>query len=65
MAQSFRKRALEEWRGLPEPEEKMDRTLSIREVLVQLAPKLGLGMRRVEAPLRTIRASSVSPACRA
>jgi predicted nucleic acid-binding Zn ribbon protein len=45
MAQSFRKRALEEWRGLPEPEEKMDRTLSIREVLVQLAPKLGLESR--------------------
>ncbi len=42
MAQSLRKRIIEEWRGLPEPEEKPDRTLSIREVLVQLAPKLGL-----------------------
>jgi predicted nucleic acid-binding Zn ribbon protein len=45
MAQSLRKRALEEWRGLPEPDEKADRTLSIREVLVQLAPKLGLESR--------------------
>ena len=27
---------------MPEPEAKQDRTLSIREVLVQLAPKLGL-----------------------
>ena len=35
----------EEWRGLPEPEEKADRTLSIREVLVQLAPTLGLEAR--------------------
>jgi predicted nucleic acid-binding Zn ribbon protein len=42
MSQSFRKRVIEEWRGLPEAEEKPDRTLSIREVLVQLAPKLGL-----------------------
>lgn len=42
MAQSLRKRVIQEWRGLPEPEGKQDRTLSIREVLVQLAPKLGL-----------------------
>jgi len=45
MAQPLRKRAIEEWRGLPEPEEKLDRTLSIREVLAQLAPKLGLESR--------------------
>ncbi len=45
MAQSLRKRAIEEWRGLPETEEKADRTLSIREVLVQLAPKMGLEAR--------------------
>jgi predicted nucleic acid-binding Zn ribbon protein len=42
MSQSLRKRVIEEWRGLPEVEKKLDRTLSIREVLVQLAPKLGL-----------------------
>jgi predicted nucleic acid-binding Zn ribbon protein len=42
MPQSLRKRVIQEWRGLPEPEPKLDRTLSIREVLVQLAPKLGL-----------------------
>ena len=42
MPQSFRRLVIEEWRGLPEPDEKLDRTLSIREVLVQLAPKLGL-----------------------
>ena len=42
MPESLRKRIIEEWRGLPEPEEKPDRTLSIREVLLQLAPKLGL-----------------------
>jgi hypothetical protein len=45
MAQPLRKRAIEEWRGLPEPEEKLDRTLSVREVLAQLAPKLGLESR--------------------
>ena len=33
MPESLRKRVIEEWRGLPEPEEKPDRTLSIREVL--------------------------------
>ncbi|MBV8141442.1 MAG: DUF721 domain-containing protein [Verrucomicrobia bacterium] len=42
MQLSLRQRVIEEWRGLPESGEKMDRTLSIREVLVQLAPKLGL-----------------------
>ena len=42
MPQSLRKRVIQEWRGLPEPEVKQDRILSIREVLVQLAPKLGL-----------------------
>jgi predicted nucleic acid-binding Zn ribbon protein len=42
MPESLRKRIIEEWRGLPEPEERPDRALSIREVLVQLAPKLGL-----------------------
>jgi predicted nucleic acid-binding Zn ribbon protein len=45
MPSSIRKRVIEEWRGLPEPEERIDRTLSIREVLAQLAPKLGLEAR--------------------
>jgi len=45
MSQSLRRRAIEEWRGLPEPDPKLDRTLPIREVLVQLAPKLGLESR--------------------
>ena len=43
--QSIRKRVIQEWRGLPQPEEKADRMLSIREVLVQLAPALGLEAR--------------------
>jgi predicted nucleic acid-binding Zn ribbon protein len=45
MPSSFRRRVIEEWRGLPEPDENVDRTLSIREVLSQLAPKLGLEAR--------------------
>ena len=42
---SIRKRVIQEWRGLPEPEEKADRMLSVREILVQLAPELGLEVR--------------------
>ena len=45
MEHSFRKRVLEEWRGLPEPDQKVDRLLAIRDVLNQLAPKLGLESR--------------------
>jgi predicted nucleic acid-binding Zn ribbon protein len=45
MPQSLRRRVIEEWRGFPEADQKLDRTLSIREVLVQLAPKLGLEAR--------------------
>jgi predicted nucleic acid-binding Zn ribbon protein len=45
MPESLRKRVIEEWRGLPETDPKLDRTISIREVLVQLAPKLGLETR--------------------
>jgi predicted nucleic acid-binding Zn ribbon protein len=45
MPQSLRKRVIQEWRGLPEPDPKADQTLSIREILVQLAPKLGLEAR--------------------
>jgi predicted nucleic acid-binding Zn ribbon protein len=43
--QSLRKRVIQEWRGLPQPDEKPDRMLSIRDVLVQLAPELGLEAR--------------------
>jgi predicted nucleic acid-binding Zn ribbon protein len=42
MRRSYRKRVIEEWRGLPEADEKVDRSISVREVLDQLAPKLGL-----------------------
>ena len=45
MEHSFRKRVLEEWRGQPEPDEKVDRLLAVRDVLSQLAPKLGLESR--------------------
>jgi len=45
MPESLRKRVIEEWRGLPETDAKLDRTLTIREVLVELAPKLGLETR--------------------
>jgi predicted nucleic acid-binding Zn ribbon protein len=45
MEHSFRKRVLEEWRGLPELDEKVDRLLAVRDVLNQLAPKLGLESR--------------------
>jgi|SRR6478752_7225744 predicted nucleic acid-binding Zn ribbon protein len=45
MRRSFRNRVIQEWRGLPEPDEKEDRFVSIREVLDQLAPKLGLESR--------------------
>jgi predicted nucleic acid-binding Zn ribbon protein len=45
MRRSDRKRVIEEWRGLPEPEDKPDRAMPIREVLNQLAPKLGLDAR--------------------
>ncbi|MBV9104904.1 MAG: DUF721 domain-containing protein [Verrucomicrobia bacterium] len=45
MPKSLRKTVIEEWRGLPESDEKLDRTLSTREVLLQLAPKLGLEAR--------------------
>jgi predicted nucleic acid-binding Zn ribbon protein len=43
--QSLRKRVIQEWRGLPQPEEKVDRMLPIRDILVQLAPALGLEAR--------------------
>ncbi len=43
--QSLRKRVIQEWRGLPQPEERADRMISIRDILVQLAPALGLEAR--------------------
>jgi len=39
MHRSLRKRLIEEWRGLPEPDEEVDRTVSIRTVLGELATK--------------------------
>jgi predicted nucleic acid-binding Zn ribbon protein len=45
MPQSLRNRVIQEWRGLPQLEEKADRMLAVREVLLQLAPKLGLEAR--------------------
>jgi predicted nucleic acid-binding Zn ribbon protein len=42
MRDSLRRRAIEEWRGLPEPGRDRDRAQAVGEVLRQLAPKLGL-----------------------
>jgi predicted nucleic acid-binding Zn ribbon protein len=42
---ALRKRIIAEWRGLAEPEEKPDRAIAVRDVLQQLAPKLGLESR--------------------
>jgi predicted nucleic acid-binding Zn ribbon protein len=40
MRQYLRKRVLEEWRGLPEPNYQADRTVSLRTVVDELATKL-------------------------
>src|SRR5258708_37037666 len=48
MKKSSRRRALEEWRGLPDSEPKPDRAVLVRGVLAQLAPKLGLENRLCE-----------------
>jgi len=45
MKRSLRRLVLEDWRGLPQPDARPDRLVSVREVLVQLAPKLGLEKR--------------------
>jgi len=45
MRGSLRKRVIVEWRGLPGAEEKPDRTVSVRDVLERLAPKLGFESR--------------------
>ena len=42
MRRSLRRLVLEEWRGLPSAEERPNRVSSVRDVLIQLAPKLGL-----------------------
>lgn len=48
MKRSLRKQVLEEWRGLPYVEERPKRVSSARDILVQLAPKLGLETRMRE-----------------
>jgi predicted nucleic acid-binding Zn ribbon protein len=45
MKRSLRGYVLEEWRGLPQPDVKSDRTILAADVLSQLAPKLGLESR--------------------
>jgi len=40
MHRYLRKQVIEEWRGLPEPNNQADRTVSIRTVLEELATKL-------------------------
>ncbi|HSU88620.1 MAG TPA: DUF721 domain-containing protein [Chthoniobacterales bacterium] len=40
MHRYLRKRVIEEWRGLPEPDDRADRTVSIRTILDELATKL-------------------------
>jgi predicted nucleic acid-binding Zn ribbon protein len=40
MHRYLRKRVIEEWRGLPDSDEKVDRVVSIRTVLDELATKL-------------------------
>ncbi len=45
MQRSFRRSILEEWRGLPEGEERPDRTMLLHDILKQLAPKLGFETR--------------------
>ncbi len=41
-ANPFRRRALAEWRGLPEPPDKPDRCLAVGALLEKILPKLGL-----------------------
>jgi predicted nucleic acid-binding Zn ribbon protein len=45
MRHSLRSRVLEEWRGLPQPDGRADRTVTVGDALKQLAPKLGLANR--------------------
>ncbi|HET9376286.1 MAG TPA: DUF721 domain-containing protein [Chthoniobacterales bacterium] len=61
MKKSSRRRALEEWRGLPDSEPKPDRTVLVRDVLAQLAPKLGLEHRLCEEEILAVWGELVGP----
>jgi predicted nucleic acid-binding Zn ribbon protein len=61
MKKSSRRRALEEWRGLPDPETKPDRAVLVRDVLAQLAPKLGLESRLREEEILAAWGEVVGP----
>lgn len=41
----LRRRIIEEWRGLGEAEDRPDRAVHIKEILSELAPKLGIATR--------------------
>ena len=45
MKRTLREQALAEWRGFSEPAPVFDRVISVRDVIAQLAPKLGLQTR--------------------
>ena len=45
MKRTLREQVLAEWRGFSEPAPVPDRTVSVKEVIAQLAPKLGLQTR--------------------
>ncbi|HXL26439.1 MAG TPA: hypothetical protein VN952_07135, partial [Chthoniobacterales bacterium] len=61
MKKSSRRRALEEWRGLPDSEPKPDRAVLVRDVLAQLAPKLGLENRLCEEEILAVWGELVGP----
>jgi predicted nucleic acid-binding Zn ribbon protein len=61
MKKSSRRRALEEWRGLPDSEPRPDRTVLVRDVLAQLAPKLGLENRLGEEEILAVWGELVGP----
>jgi predicted nucleic acid-binding Zn ribbon protein len=61
MKKSSRRQALEEWRGLPDSEPKPDRTILVRDVLAQLAPKLGFENRLREEEILSVWGELVGP----
>jgi predicted nucleic acid-binding Zn ribbon protein len=61
MKKFSRRRALEEWRGLPDPGTQPDRTVLVRDVLAQLAPKLGLENRLREEEVLAVWGELVGP----
>src|SRR5260370_34843005 len=61
MKKSSRRGALEEWRGLPDSEPKPDRAVLVRDVLAQLAPKLGLENRLCEEEILAVWGELVGP----